>query len=982
MKISEIDTKIAYRKLKAHVYYDNSDLLIRGKIAEFECSKDFDKNITKLTAEINKILNGQESKYLNELIDEIDFYLFPKKVGKEADLLDDSVITNSATKDKYNLDKVNFFIKASIELHILSMLWIVKSGYVLSSNYSSSSYAYKFDISDDFVTNIKLFKPYFKQYREWRDNGLKKAKQLLSKSNNIAILTLDVKNFYHSVNLPFDKLKKEMISLGTAEYLPLTQLIKKICDKYTELIFKQPKKHPILPIGILFSGILANWYLQKFDNQVVKKLNPIYYGRYVDDILIVQSLTTDKKYLTAEEYINEFFIKKTRILAIDKSKNEVYYKIDGYNNLGIQKSKVKLLLFAAGESSAVLENFEKNIRESSSEFRFLPEEEKINTDFNDEVYSLIYSDSVNKLRSVVGFRADKFCVSKYLAGQIYFSRMLDVKSGDKKKVVKQLQEFISGERILDYFQLWEKVFTCLFFYGSDKEHIRLCSKIGKVISRINIIDDYIDGWSHKALIKKIQETLIEYLKLSIAMPFSLNKASYYRISQLKSIKRLNNIFGENIVAKSILDNLRRTNMFRHEYVFTPLLNYTKAIYDETCDLSDKNYRNIEELLPYKDKVISFSPRFVNYDEATMFSVKQALNKLDVNGENDFRTEFNSYLNKAFDAYYWINYKDKHNRVFDKIMQENLYKIDIKDQGNLKFNNFIFDSTPNREKLRIALANIVVQEKNVKASLNKKPHLSSHRMNELFKILNMVEKERADLLVMPELSVPYDWLPILSNYSRRHQKALIFGLEHFVTRGNYAINALVTILPFKSNGYKFSFVKLRIKNHYSPEEELEIITQHKCKVPMGFPYSYDIFVWNGIHFSCFNCYELADIKHRSIFRSKIDIFFASEFNADVNYFSNIVESVSRDIHCYFVQVNSANYGDSRITAPSKTEIKNIIQIKGGDNSTILIGQVDVGELRKFQIKNYNEQKNNATKYEFKPTPPDFDKEEVRNRMTMQ
>lgn len=47
----------------------------------------------------------------------------------------------------------------------------------------------------------------------------------------------------------------------------------------------EPKKG--IPIGFASSAIIGNWYLYDFDNTISEIVNPIYYGRYVDDILIV-----------------------------------------------------------------------------------------------------------------------------------------------------------------------------------------------------------------------------------------------------------------------------------------------------------------------------------------------------------------------------------------------------------------------------------------------------------------------------------------------------------------------------------------------------------------------------------------------------------------------------------------------------------------------------------------------------------------------
>ena len=112
----------------------------------------------------------------------------------------------------------------------------------------------------------------------------------------------------------------------------------------------------------------------------------------------------------------------------------------------------------------------------------------------------------------------------------------------------------------------------------------------------------------------------------------------------------------------------------------------------------------------------------------------------------------------------------------------------------------------------------------------------------------------------------------------------------------------------------------------------------------------------------------DKAQNPIYQSFVDASIAVEWNQDVNYYSNIIESLSRDIHCYCIQTNTSKYGDSRITKPSKTENKDILRIKGGSNATAHVGTIDLEQLREFQMKAYSGQKEDKT---FKPTPPDFD-----------
>ena len=83
----------------------------------------------------------------------------------------------------------------------------------------------------------------------------------------------------------------------------------------------------------------------------------------------------------------------------------------------------------------------------------------------------------------------------------------------------------------------------------------------------------------------------------------------------------------------------------------------------------------------------------------------------------------------------------------------------------------------------------------------------------------------------------------------------------------------------------------------------------------------------------------------------------------------MESLSRDLHCYCIQSNSSDYGDSRVIVPSKTEQRDMLRTKGGLNHTILTGVLDISALRDFQRKEYELQREDKR---FKPTPPGFDR----------
>ena len=181
------------------------------------------------------------------------------------------------------------------------------------------------------------------------------------------------------------------------------------------------------------------------------------------------------------------------------------------------------------------------------------------------------------------------------------------------------------------------------------------------------------------------------------------------------------------------------------------------------------------------------------------------------------------------------------------------------------------------------------------------------------------------------------------------------------------------MPYEDLENKSALISFHLKKHYAPIEKQEI-NGYRLKEVIG--KHYELYQWHDCYFPVYCCYELTSIVERAMFQSYADFLVAIEWNRDVNYYSNILESLSRDIHCYCVQVNSSNYGDSRITMPSKTEEKDIMRTKGGKNSTILVDEIDIKKIREFQLKDYNLQMKDKG---FKTTPPGFDHKIVLDKI---
>ena len=118
--------KIAYKKYKQNVYYEQLNLFQRKKLADFECSDDFEEKLKILALIIDKIKNNtsNENTLLDQHIEKINFNLIPKSIKNPDDLKksdddkkkinDEHFLTNKKSSNEYILEGTNFFIDAPV----------------------------------------------------------------------------------------------------------------------------------------------------------------------------------------------------------------------------------------------------------------------------------------------------------------------------------------------------------------------------------------------------------------------------------------------------------------------------------------------------------------------------------------------------------------------------------------------------------------------------------------------------------------------------------------------------------------------------------------------------------------------------------------------------------------------------------------------------------------------------------------------------
>lgn len=698
MDISIHDIKLAYNKLKTYIYYDNTELILREKLVEFETDtvksnfklnrevsklysedktisifdifeqkeKSIEENLeikfTKLLSELNNF--NEKGDYFAYLFNSITVNYFPKKIYNSKQ--DENFITNKKQSDSYKLEKITAFINIPIELHIISIIWINKFGFMFDAELLKECKGNRLILNKEkvgVVKNSSLFKPYFTQYQKWRDESIIVAQNLLKDEKNALFINLDIKDYFHScridLNTYFD------IDVKNNKLNCINYILKKIHIIYSDLIAKEHKfpsdfsseleNKSLLPIGLLSSYVIANHYLNDFDKIITNKFKPAYYGRYVDDILIVLSEPNIEDYPKGiyEKYSFDFDKYKINILKeIDNNinKNKIFelsrvdkyllqtlyplfkiipaadgqniIKVDQYDNLVCQSQKTSMYYFDYKESDLVIDKLKQELDFKSSEFRDLPDDNENLGDFDKNAFYLNYTDSEGKVRTLKDYKENRYGLTVYLTNKILGA--IKHKKSVSDEEIKKFLKLFNGENIIEFYRLWEKIFTYLLVNNKPAEYVDFYFTCIEEIKKIDLLKDNFKNTKVKN--QYVINTLISFLDISHELVLSLNpnflkqnkkvlKNFEYRSNKLES-NYIGFFFNEITRPDSFWTmRYRKTNMLRHHYVSIPLLNYTKESYTTRINLLSLNF-NVEKYT-IDENLIANSPRPIKFWECTI-----------------------------------------------------------------------------------------------------------------------------------------------------------------------------------------------------------------------------------------------------------------------------------------------------------------------------------------------------------------------------
>ncbi len=936
--------KAAIKKLLTAAYFDKTDLIHRHCVASFVKGLSVDE--TKAISELQKVANGENEETVENWLAQISLIYYPKKVSS-ATIEDKHVVTNIPASHM-QVDRLMVKANIPVELCVLDTVWLLLYGYKVDRLLLSNSYGNRMDLVAD-NSGVRrgnaIFKKYQNQYKSWWENGISVANQHLKEKEDVTIINFDITNCYHSIDFNFEDFLNyydEHFPEDKIKEDSLTQVIRQIYERYW-IITKSSDAEPFrqknagkspLPLSLMSAHLFANWYLSPLDDYIMSQYQPLYYGRYVDDCMVIVKTKSNEETLleSIEKELPSFIRMEGDNASFAFAQQGGNKPIDRLATFELQQDKMYVYRFNCLLPQQTLDKFVEDQMERSSEYRFLSDD--VETGHKKLEFVTLIS-TLDK-EEETGRRFDILDENRYKLA-VYLSRLngylakygADYEHYDE---VEKVYRYFTGGLLIKHYQMWERILTAFVLAARKDYAVDFIKKAKEQIKALQIKEGLfeIDKESGRSIICK---SLKLHLEQSALMAYSLNKDS-------------------DDIDMIYLD----TFMTRMHYNQLPMQEFSDGYDSAGVRLTMNDLCICKEKLDYQ-----WIPYYVKY-----YSIVSYLSIGDVFKPDVFERAFEIYrkLNHVGNSFDW--------KAFCRPPQD-------KDDLVTEINVDLAWEPQYEEKRTVGIVEMDFTEDEASSVIDNYSKKDAEKIKLYDSILDQITKRyRTDIFILPELALPIYELMEYCRYSASREVAFISGMEYVVKDG-VVYNYVVTCLPVTLYGQRDAIPVIRLKNHYAPKEIMGIEGKGGILPPKGVAWQI-LFHWHGHVFTCYYCFELTSIRERSQFYSQVDAIYCPVLNKDTYYFNNIAESMVRDMHCYFVLCNVSHYGDSRVTVPASHIGMNVMRVKGGntaDNKAVVLSaELDTDALRAFQQKPLKLQEADKS---FKMTPPDYNKKELGKRI---
>lgn len=981
---------LAWRKAKVDLYYSTQPQILA--MAEYE--HDLAENLERLREK----LNGKDENWVKEANFLGEWTLAPKaiKLAQVETKYESSALIFASPEDewvsltedgKQPTAEFRLMAQCSMDFHTLSTLWMLEVGDLFDKVLGDNIYGSRLRRNRLHQINklaLGSFKPYLKPFRDWRDGGIKAMRSALADNKKVLALTADVSSFYHELNPDF-MLDENFLNLAE---IKLNSTQAKLHRLFIGALKVWAKKTPLgkgLPVGLPASAVVANSALLRLDQFIEQQVVPLYYGRYVDDIMLVMENTSNIK--TTEQFWSWVFSRDGGKDLLKSSGGSILFKPDYLkgSRIAFENSKNKLFVLSGNPGIALVNAISEQINQRASEWRALP---------NLPAAPTTVATDLLKATNHAGEQADNLrkadALTMHRAGFALNLRDYEAYERDLLPQAWQAHRHTFFDAVIDHLLKPVKFFELAQYLPRIVRMATTCEdfeQLGRLIKALDALlstvekdcrieikaqkeaasmDECIERW-RLSLATTLYENIVSAFPCSISQS---GAAGWKKLMErLKaSLKFLSTfLFGMLEDLGSVQETY--TFLFSHDLAHTPLrfAGLPKEM------LSPRGIPQLNRLTTLKPtgllskkvlRGIGILSDWLSLDHGTpagmVFATRPfSLTELYLIAPAPFAAKKISQLCQVIWALRGFELKE--------------HQMPFRDPDSKAL--CIPNGAPTAKQTIAVASWETLDQSFVAAAMDKPDPDSRRRYQRLNRLINELisRPDGTGYLILPELALPPQWFMRIADKLKGRGISLITGVE-YLHSGKRVRNQIWASLTHDGLGFPSLLLYRQDKQLPAFHEEQELFRLAGVRMKPTVKWKSPPLIQHGdFRFALLNCSELTNIRYRAALRGQIDALFVPEWNSDTDTFNALVESAALDIHAYIIQCNNRQYGDSRIRAPYKERWKrDVLRVKGGNHDYCITGEIDVLALRQFQSSYRSPAK------DFKPVPDGFNQDMASKR----
>ncbi|AJG21174.1 hypothetical protein RR42_m3814 [Cupriavidus basilensis] len=889
-----------------------------------------------------------------------------------------------AEGDEPQRPKAEFRVMAqcSVDFHVLSALWMLEVGHLFDAELSGCAFGNRLRRTQDGrgINKLSLgsFQPYLKPFRDWRDKGIATMRSALDAGKKIVALTADVSSFYHELNPGF-MLNPAFVTgvLG----LELAAHQAKLHRMFIQALLAWAAATPLkkgLPVGLPASAVVANVALAELDRIVEQQCAPLYYGRYVDDILLVMENAAGFR-STSELWEWLFARSRGKLGWVAQSEHkQIGFEPDYLSDSRIHfaNAKNKVFLLAGEPGKTLVDAIAHQIHERASEWRAMPRLPLSASHVGTDLLAATQSDgeAADNLRKTDALTMRRAGFAIKLRDFEAYERDL---TPDAWREHRQafFRAFVQHVLVLpQFFDLAVylprviRLATACEDFEALRKILRALEQLCKQVKQNCALGVKACPAEHvplgNELMARWQSQLYTTVRESIsaAFPPRLSKAGQQawqaHMADYLPVLDVDVLLNWFLSPKGFQAEQARLFSFDLAHMpfrFIGLPSEMVAQRGIPAKKTATHCANAADLLP--DNVIKGSQilakltRFKNLPHGLLFASRPYnLPELFILNKAAYEASEHAAMKAVVLAVRGFNLGEAA-PSFDK-------------HGVLQ----IPDDQPQR-RYGIAVSSWKTRMASWTAAVMRMPDPDAERYARLCRLLDGViaQPQHSRYLVLPELALPAHWFIRIARKLQGRGISLITGIEYLHASKARVRNQVWAALSHDGLGFPSLMIYRQDKQRPALHEEQELTRLAKLELKPDKAWQTPPILQHGdLRFALLVCSELTNISYRAALRGKVDALFVPEWNQDTETFNALVESAALDVHAYIIQCNDRQYGDSRIRAPFKESWqRDLLRVKGGVTDYCVIGEIDVQALRQFQSSHRSPTK------PFKPVPDGFE-----------